>query len=36
MVGNDDVAKDAGVGDGVGVKSFFSWSIGLSEGFLLW
>jgi hypothetical protein len=30
MVGNDDVAKD------VGDLSFFSWSIGLSEWFLLW
>jgi hypothetical protein len=32
MVGNDDVAKDVGVG----VLSLFSWSIGLSEWFLLW
>jgi hypothetical protein len=33
MVGKDDVANDVGVG--VGVLSFFSWSIGLSEWFLL-
>ena len=35
MVGNDDVAKDVDDGDGVCVLSLFSWSIGLSEWFLL-
>jgi len=34
MVGND-VAKDVGDWDDDGVLSFLSWSIGLSEWFLL-